>query len=253
MNEKQRSYVVYNLQAHPVHSLKAEYLTCKEWGYSATSVKHQQAAFLESLTCVLSVLCKRGKIPAQLGIYSFKNKCTVLICKSSCAFLVTRMNPRTRSDASFMLTELSWTPRPFKQMPVNLKAAKARPETATTIHKRQTPVDVATTHSSLFSSTVLILLLAARARGWWLSGRGGGCSFSVQRGMNKALDNRVTLHGLHPLGDAPAFAGQLLKWKLEARRQIVNRTFTGVDSDRSMVQILWGKAEEGQKLGWEAK
>lgn len=67
---------------------------------------------------------------------------------------------------------------------------------------RQTPVDVAIGDSSLCSSAVsILLLLAAQLEG---GGWRGGFSFLAQRGINKALDNRVTLRGLQPLGDAPA-------------------------------------------------
>lgn len=68
---------------------------------------------------------------------------------------------------------------------------------------RRTPADVAIGDSSLCSSAVsiLLLLLAAELEG---GGWRGGFSFLSQRGINKALDNRVTLRGLQPLGDAPA-------------------------------------------------
>lgn len=85
------------------------------------------------------------------------------------------------------------------------KDCQGTAETSTTppAPVRQTPIDVATSDSSLCSSvaSILLLLLAADLRG---GGWQGSRSFLAQRGINKALDNRVALHGLQPLGDAPA-------------------------------------------------
>jgi len=59
---------------------------------------------------------------------------------------------------------------------------------------------------SLCSSpaSILLLLLPTELQGGGWRGRG---SFLAQRGINKALDNRVTPCELQPLGDAPAMPG----------------------------------------------